>query len=55
MFFTNKSMIRQDINLGGIWRHKAEQLDEARYMKMAREISVMIWGVISNEFPSKLM
>jgi hypothetical protein len=24
-------------------------------MKMAREISVMIWGVISNEFPSKLM
>jgi hypothetical protein len=51
--FTDESMIRRDLNLGGIWRQKGEQLDDAGYVQVAHEISVMIWDAMSNEFRSK--
>jgi hypothetical protein len=52
---TDESTICQDLNLGGIWRNRGEEVNDASYVKMAHEISVMIWGAISQGFRTKLL
>jgi transposase len=54
IIFTDESTVGQDMNKGGIWRHRGEIVPEGQHEQEAHPIQVMIWGAIGPNFKSDL-
>jgi hypothetical protein len=53
--FTDDSMVRQDLNLGGIWRRCGELLEEAFYGESQHAAQVMVRGAIGENYRCSLL
>jgi hypothetical protein len=55
IIFIDESMVRQDLNLGGIWRRREELLEEAFYEESRHATQVMVWGAIGENYRCSLL
>jgi hypothetical protein len=55
IIYADESTVHQDLNLGGLWRKRGKQCNDAIYIKVAHEILVMIWGAIARSFRTRLL
>jgi hypothetical protein len=55
IIFTDESMLRQDLNLGGIWRRHRELLEEEFYEESQHATQVMMWGAIVKNYRCSLL